>query len=78
MKKLLLTIVTALLCSVFSTDAGEPAKVYVVMSQTAHAYHCTRNCDGLRRATHPIREVSLDEAVSKLKRRPCKLCYGYN
>ena len=46
------------------------------MSPNAYAYHRTTNCDGVRKAKHPIKQVSIDDATNKMKRRPCKLCYG--
>ncbi len=80
MKKFILCIVTLLFC--FTINAGESSyygnhpDVYVVMSNTAYAYHRTTNCSAVRKATHPARQVSYDEATQKMRRKPCKLCYG--
>ena len=76
----ILAFVFLLLAPSASLNAGEyitreQTKVYVVMSNTAHAYHSNRNCKGLKNATHPIKQVTLEEA-QRMGRRPCKLCYG--
>lgn len=56
-------------------DALQQQKVYVVMSNTAHVYHSSRDCRGLRNATHTIKEVTLKKA-KEMGRQPCKICYG--
>ena len=77
----LLAFVFLLLAPTVSLNAGESitreqTKVYVVMSNTAHAYHLNKYCKGLKNATHPIKQVTLEEA-QKMGRRPCKLCCGH-
>lgn len=52
----------------------EHAKVFVVMSNNAYAYHKTRNCSAVKKATHKVKEVTLEEA-KEMGRRPCKICY---
>lgn len=81
MKKLLITLVALLMCASLGTEGSVNAKpseehVYVVMSSTAHAYHKTKSCKGLRNATHPIKEVTLHKATVEMGRRPCHYCYG--
>ena len=49
-------------------------KVIVVMSNNAYAYHKTRNCSAVKKATHKVKEVTLEEA-QKVGRKPCKICY---
>jgi len=49
--------------------------VYIVMSSTAHAYHCYRDCKGLRIATHEIKQVTVEDAVSRYGRKACGYCY---
>ena len=71
-----------LLAPFFSLNAGEAAaleqqKVYVVMSTTAEVYHIDRSCRGLRKATHKIKEVTIEKA-RKMGRRPCKICCKEN
>lgn len=80
MKKILLILISLHLCIAINAGENYPASgqetVYVVMSPNAYAYHRTTNCDGVRKAKHPIKQVSIDDATNKMKRRPCKLCYG--
>ena len=69
-----------LIVPAMSLNAGEAValqqqKVYVVMSNTAYAYHSNRNCKGLKKATHTIKEITLEEA-REMGRKPCKICYG--
>ena len=77
----LLVFVALFLTPVVSINAGETEaleqqKVYVVMSNTAYAYHSNKDCKGLRNATHEIRQVTVEEA-EKMGRHPCKICYGH-
>ena len=78
MKQFLIALMSLLLYSTGSVDnsvwAEQSERVYVVMSQNAYAYHRTRDCQGLRNATHEIKEVSLEEA-KEMNRKPCKRCY---
>ena len=78
MKQFLIALMSLLLFSTGSVDnsvwAEQSERVYVVMSQNAYAYHRTRDCQGLRNATHEIKEVSLEEA-KEMNRKPCKRCY---
>lgn len=75
-------IIATLICLLgFSGTAGEKAhaageqKVFVVMSGNAYAYHKTRTCSAVQRATHPVKEVTLKEAQEKMHRKPCGICY---
>lgn len=61
--------------SVCYTYSDEPAKVYVVMSTNAYAYHKTRSCKAVQKATHKVKEVTLEEA-QKMGRKSCKMCYN--
>ena len=56
----------------FSSD--QQTKVIVVMSNNAYAYHKTRNCTAVKKATHKVKEVTLEEA-KEMGRKPCKICY---
>ena len=72
-------VLISLFLSAFSTAetlpyAGEQSKVIVVMSSGSYAYHKTRDCSAVRRAKHPVKEVTLDEA-KKMGRKPCRICY---
>ncbi len=64
----------------FSTTAGEKPcdveqrTVFIVESRYAYAYHRTVECSAVKKATHPVKEVTLDEAI-ELGRSPCKICY---
>ncbi len=48
-------------------------QVYICV--TGKVYHATDKCSGLRNAKHKIIKVSLEEAINKYERRPCKICY---
>lgn len=48
--------------------------VYVCHSKYSVAYHKYEDCKGLRRCTHKIVYLSVEEAV-KMKKRACKMCY---
>lgn len=53
---------------------NDQTKVIVVMSSNAYAYHKTRNCSAVKKATHKVKEVTLEEA-KEMGRKPCKICY---
>lgn len=77
----LLVLAALILTPVVSLNAGETEaleqqKVYVVMSNTAHVYHSSKDCRGLQNATHKIKQVTVEEA-KKMGRRPCKICFGH-
>lgn len=74
----LLVFAVLLLIPTVSLNAGEgqaieQKKVYVVMSESAYAYHFDRKCKGLKNATHTIKEVS-EEKAKEMGRKPCKIC----
>lgn len=48
--------------------------VYICDSRTAYAYHSSENCSGLNRCSHKILKITLDEAINKYHRKPCKIC----
>ena len=54
--------------------AEDQPKVYVVMSNNAYAYHKSRSCKAVKKATHKVKEVTLNEA-KKMGRKPCGMCY---
>ena len=79
MKQVLIYLTISLLLAVFTaTDAeynsDEQAKVFVVMSDNAYAYHKTKSCKAVKQATHEVKEVTLEEAI-KMGRKPCGICY---
>lgn len=47
---------------------------YICMTSSSYAYHKSKNCRGLNRCSSKIEAVSLDEAVKKYGRKPCKIC----
>ena len=65
-----LTSAETSLCGV----TNDQTKVIVVMSSNAYAYHKTRNCSAVKKATHKVKEVTLEEA-KEMGRKPCKICY---
>lgn len=54
-----------------SENTAQGTTVYICV--TGKVYHSTKDCRGLKNATHKIKAVSLEEA--KKTRRPCKICY---
>ena len=58
-----------------SSYAQEQEKVVVVISENAYAYHKTKECSAVKKATHEVKVITLEEAVEKMGRRPCKMCY---
>jgi hypothetical protein len=53
----------------------EPAtKVYVCISASSERYHAFKDCRGLQRCNHEIKEVSIEEA-KKMGKTPCHICY---
>ena len=70
--KLLTLIVTSVLLPSFTaTTSGGDTTVYICV--TGKVYHSTKNCRGVRNATHKIKAISLSEAQKT--RRVCKICY---
>ena len=65
-----LTSAETSLCGV----TNDQTKVIVVMSSNAYAYHKTRNYSAVKKATHKVKEVTLEEA-KEMGRKPCKICY---
>jgi len=65
-------IIVLLLLSSF---AVEPVKVYVCRSGTSYAYH-NRYCQGLRRCSHRIDTLTIQEAIKTGHKTPCGYCYG--
>ena len=66
------------LITMFALQSFAPATsrggttVYICV--TGKVYHATKDCRGLKNATHEIKAVSLAEA--KKTRRACKICYN--
>lgn len=55
-------------------ETADGSMVYVCTGPTARTYHATPNCRGLSRCSGDVVELSEDEAVDELQRRPCKIC----
>ena len=60
---------------VASTDRQEVIKVWICTGPGAYAYHNNRACSGLNNCKASIKQVTLEEAVKKYGRQPCKKCY---
>lgn len=84
MKKILLLSICAL--SITSCD-NDPRKkysldeydaredyVYICTGGKSKRYHADEYCNGLRRCSGSVEEVSVDEAED-MGRTPCKICY---
>lgn len=80
MIRTLILVVTILFTSLFHAgsdfSAGQESKVYVVMSENAYAYHKTLDCRAVKKATHVVKEVTLEEA-QEMGRKPCGICYSH-
>lgn len=86
MKKVLLFLSIFILSIAFGNSArnsGEnpsaffppsTAGVYICNSSTAYAYHSSDHCRGLNRCSHGVIKVSLNDAIKKYHRQPCKIC----
>lgn len=77
MKKYILILIMLLLATTITfgeSSRSAEETVYVVMSSSSYAYHRTRSCSAVKKATHTVKEVTLSEAL-RMNRRPCKLCY---
>lgn len=73
MIRVLLLAVFALF-SELTVQNQDNAMVYICTGSSAYAYHCNRNCSGLRKCTGDIKRVTIEIAKSK-GRKPCKRCY---
>lgn len=60
----------------FSTESSGETKVWICTGSSAYTYHSRRNCSGLSNCKGSIKQVTLEEAVKKYHRRPCKKCCG--
>ena len=78
MKRFLIILISFFLSGYISAETHsydrEETKVIIVMSNSAYAYHKTRDCSAVKKAVHPVKEVPLEKAV-EMGRKPCKICY---
>lgn len=72
MKPLLLSILF-----LFTINMRPAEKVFICKGGSAYAYHKTRDWRYLTQCTHKIEEISIEDAKSDYKRKPCKPCYKY-
>lgn len=70
MKSFLLSLV--LFASVSFKPAGN---VFICISKGSKAYHSSKTCSGIKRCTHEVREVTLNDAKNNYGRVACKICY---
>lgn len=54
--------------------SSEPDKVFVCKSGTSYAYH-RKLCQGLKKCTHQIDTVTIQEAVASGHKEACGYCY---
>ena len=73
MKRILFSVTLLMGMSFISCGSSE-SKDSVYICVTGHVYHATKSCRGLRKATHEINAVSIDEAINDYGRRACKVC----
>lgn len=45
--------------------------VYICVSPNATSYHYSKSCQGIKRCTHEIKEVSIEKAVNEYGRKLC-------
>ena len=50
--------------------------VWICKGPYSKAYHSSPDCEGLKKCSTDIFEVSLKEAKDELNRRPCRYCGG--
>ena len=72
----IIRIACLLLFSVIVLSSFSPSNsnemVFICMK--GEVYHSLRNCRGLRNAKSKVIAVKKNEAETKYKRRPCKIC----
>lgn len=61
---------TLVLLSVLLLSAKSATTVFVCVSPSAEVYHYKEDCRGIKKCTHEVKKVSLDEA-KKMGRRMC-------
>lgn len=49
--------------------------VYICTGPYSTKYHKTAQCRGLKKCSAKIKQISLEDAVKKYKRKPCGYCY---
>ncbi len=69
MKKIVLSTIVLLSCSIYSQEAKktkktDEKKVYICNSITSKAYHYKKKCTGLLKCKDTIRKVSLKKATN--------------
>ncbi|SDF52739.1 hypothetical protein SAMN04488121_102180 [Chitinophaga filiformis] len=69
-----LHIIPVILLALISMSAMKFTKVYICKSPTSYSYH-KGYCDGLKRCTHDIDSVTVQEAKAMGKDHPCGYCY---
>ena len=57
------------------TESQDKIKVWICTGSSAYTYHSRSNCSGMNNCKSSIKQVTLDEAVKKYHRRPCKKCW---
>ena len=55
-------------------SAVKEAEVYICKSGGAYAYQVMYKCSGLQHCKHTIERITISEAISTYKRKPCKNC----
>jgi len=70
---LLVGVVTQIHTNGATSISSSTSEQLVYICVTGKVYHSTKECRGLRNATHKIKAVSLSEAQKS--RRACKICY---
>ena len=76
MKKFIMTMLFFATAFSFGALGNSNTMVYVCTGGSAYAYHCNRGCRGLNRCGASIRYVTLSEAYSMGRSKPCGWCYN--
>jgi len=76
LKALPLIFFTALLAFSFKveeprTNVSPNTKVWICVSEGAYAYHYKKDCRGIKNCKHDIKEVTLEEAFKRGKKKLC-------
>lgn len=59
------TIILLSLLAFGGQYTNQSSSVYICVSPTAKKYHFSKNCRGIQKCTHEIKEVTKSDAINK-------------
>ena len=65
---------TLMLGAMMPSQVQESEQVYICTGGSSKTYHKTDKCNGLRRCSKEIKQITKEQA-EEMGRRPCKICY---